>query len=74
MAIAWTLRDPRVTSSLIGARSVAQLDDSLAALDNLAFDDVELREIDTFAREGDIDLWAGSEAFTSADLPRPKLG
>lgn len=74
MAIAWTLRDPRVTSSLIGARSVAQLDDSLAALDNLAFDDVELREIDTFARDGDIDLWASSEAFTPADLPRPRLG
>src|SRR6476619_920424 len=46
MAIAWTLRDPRVTSSLIGASSVKQLEDSLGALDNLDFSDDELRTID----------------------------
>jgi L-glyceraldehyde 3-phosphate reductase len=69
MAIAWVLRDPRVTSALVGARSVAQLEDSLGALNNLAFDDGELREIDGFAQEGDIDLWAGSERLTAADLP-----
>ena len=73
MAIAWVLRDPRVTSALIGARSVAQLDDSLDALSNLAFDEEELREIDTFARDSDIDLWAGSERLTPADLPRPRF-
>jgi L-glyceraldehyde 3-phosphate reductase len=60
MAIAWVLRDPRVTSALIGARNVAQLDDSLAALDNLAFSADEIAEIDRFAEEGGIDIWKGS--------------
>ncbi|GBQ89193.1 putative oxidoreductase [Gluconacetobacter johannae DSM 13595] len=46
MAIAWTLRDPRVTSALIGARDVEQLDDSLDALNNLSFSSEELRSID----------------------------
>ena len=73
MAIAWVLRDPRVTSALIGARSVAQLEDSLAALQNMAFGEEELREIDSFAQDGDIDLWAGSERLTSADLPALRL-
>jgi len=49
MAIAWILRDPRVTSALIGARTVEQLDDTLGALDNLHFTTEELAEIDTFA-------------------------
>ena len=57
MAIAWVLRDPRVTSALIGARNVAQLDDSLDALKNLSFSPEELKEIDTHATEGGIDLW-----------------
>jgi L-glyceraldehyde 3-phosphate reductase len=57
MSIAWVLRDPRVTSALIGARTVDQLDDSLDALDNLHFDDDELRAIDEFAEDGGIDLW-----------------
>lgn len=57
MAIAWTLRDPRVTSTLIGASSVAQLDDSVGALANLTFSDTELAAIDEFAVEGNIDLW-----------------
>ncbi|UNK40853.1 L-glyceraldehyde 3-phosphate reductase (plasmid) [Shinella sp. H4-D48] len=57
MAIAWVLRDARVTSTLIGARNVAQLDDSLDALNKLAFSDEELKEIDTHATEGGIDLW-----------------
>ena len=73
MAIAWVLRDPRVTSALIGARSVAQLEDSLDALKNLAFDKGELREIDGFAQNGNIDLWAGSEGLTAADLPARRL-
>jgi L-glyceraldehyde 3-phosphate reductase len=57
MAIAWVLRDKRVTSALIGARNVEQLDDSLDALKNLKFTAAELKEIDRLAREGDLDLW-----------------
>ncbi len=58
MAIAWTLRDPRVTSSLIGASSVAQLDDSLGALENLEFDDDELARIEPHAVDAEeTDLW-----------------
>ncbi len=59
MAIAWVLRDPRVTSALIGARNVAQLDDSLDALNNLKFSAAELKKIDQHAQEGDLDLWRG---------------
>ncbi|MCF3640614.1 aldo/keto reductase, partial [Rhizobium sp. TRM95111] len=57
MAIAWTLRDPRVTSALIGARNVAQLDDSLDAVKNLVLTDEELAAIDSYALEGGVDLW-----------------
>jgi L-glyceraldehyde 3-phosphate reductase len=57
MAIAWVLRDSRVTSALIGARTVAQLDDSLDAMNKLEFSRDELNEIDRFAEEGGIDLW-----------------
>jgi L-glyceraldehyde 3-phosphate reductase len=57
MAIAWTLRDPRVTSSLIGARNVEQLDDSLDAVKKLSFTDAELQQIDRYAEEGAIDIW-----------------
>ncbi len=57
MAIAWTLRDPRVTSSLIGASSLAQLDANLDALNALEFTKEELERIDHFAVEGGIDLW-----------------
>ena len=60
MAVAWTLRDPRVASALVGASSVEQLDDNLAALDNLAFTPDELAEIDRFAVEGGVNLWAAS--------------
>jgi L-glyceraldehyde 3-phosphate reductase len=60
MAIAWTLRDPRVTSSLIGASSVPQLEDSLGALERLDFSEAELAEIDRYAVEGGINLWAAS--------------
>jgi L-glyceraldehyde 3-phosphate reductase len=58
-AIAWVLRDPRVTSALIGASSVRQLEDSLGALANLDFSDGEIRAIDAHAVEGGINLWAG---------------
>ncbi len=60
MAIAWTLRDPRVTSALIGARTVAQLEDSLGALSGLEFADEELEEIDRHAVEAGINLWKAS--------------
>ena len=59
MAIAWTLRDPRVTSALIGASSVEQLEDSVGAVDHLAFSDAELTAIDAFALEAGINLWEG---------------
>ncbi|MCO6004971.1 L-glyceraldehyde 3-phosphate reductase [Actinoallomurus purpureus] len=62
MAIAWTLRDPRVTSALIGASSVAQLEDSLGALDRLGFGDDELAAIDRDAVEAGINIWAASSA------------
>lgn len=57
MAIAWVLRKPEVTSALIGASSVRQLDDSLDALGNLEFTDAELREIDSFAVDRGINQW-----------------
>jgi L-glyceraldehyde 3-phosphate reductase len=57
MAIAWTMRDPRVTSALIGASSVAQLEDSLGAVGNLSFTDEELELIEPHAVDAGIDLW-----------------
>lgn len=60
MAVAWTLRDPRVTSALIGASSVEQLEQNVAALDNIEFSDDELTEIDDHAVESGINLWAES--------------
>src|SRR5882757_9168869 len=57
MAIAWVLRDRRVTSALIGARNVQQLDNSLDAMQRPQFSEEELKEIDQFAQEGSIDLW-----------------
>ncbi|HEY0413049.1 MAG TPA: L-glyceraldehyde 3-phosphate reductase [Allosphingosinicella sp.] len=62
MAIAWVLRDPRVTSALVGARTVAQLEDSLAALNRLDFTEDELAAIECHAEEGGIDLWERSSA------------
>jgi L-glyceraldehyde 3-phosphate reductase len=60
MALAWALRDERVTSALIGASSVAQLEDNIAALDKLDFRDDELAEIDRYATDSAINIWAGS--------------
>ena len=60
LALAWTLRDPRVTSTLIGASSVAQLEQNLAALQRLDFDAEELAEIDRYAQEGAVNIWASS--------------
>ena len=60
MAVAWVLRDPRVTSALIGASRWPQVAEALAALDNVGFDQGELAEIDRYAVDGDINLWAAS--------------
>ena len=60
MAIAWVLRDPRVTSALIGARTVDQLAQSIASLKNLSFSEQELAEIEKYATEGGVDLWRES--------------
>ncbi len=62
MALAWTLRDPRVTSTLVGASSVRQLEENLGALEQLTFTDDELRSIDEHAVEAGINLWASSSA------------
>jgi L-glyceraldehyde 3-phosphate reductase len=62
MAIAWILRDQRVTSALIGASRWSQIDNSLGALENLDFSDEELAEIDVFAVDAGIDLWAASSS------------
>jgi L-glyceraldehyde 3-phosphate reductase len=60
LAIAWALRDLRMTSLVLGASSVAQLEANVAALDNPSFTDAELAEIDQFATESDINLWSTS--------------
>ena len=60
MALAWTLRDPRVTSTLVGASSVAQLEANVGALANLDFSADELAEIDGHATDSGINIWAGS--------------
>jgi L-glyceraldehyde 3-phosphate reductase len=62
MAIAWVLRDPVVTSALVGASSVEQLEQNLAALDKLEFSKDELAEIDRHATESGINIWAASSA------------
>lgn len=60
MAIAWVLKDPRISSALIGARTVEQLSDSLDSLKNLAFTAQELEEIDRYMIKGDINIWSSS--------------
>jgi L-glyceraldehyde 3-phosphate reductase len=59
LALAWVARDPRVTSVLIGASSVKQLEQNIAALEHQAFSDEELAKIDEYAVDGGIDLWRG---------------
>jgi L-glyceraldehyde 3-phosphate reductase len=59
LALSWALRDPRVTSLVIGASSVTQLEENVAALGNLGLTTEELERIDQYAVEGDIDLWRG---------------
>jgi L-glyceraldehyde 3-phosphate reductase len=60
MAVGWVLRDPRVTSALIGVSSVRQLEDNVAALRRLDFSEDELAEIDRYARDGELNIWAPS--------------
>jgi L-glyceraldehyde 3-phosphate reductase len=62
LALAWALRDPRMTSLVIGASRVSQLQENLAALDNLAFTDEELKRIDEHAVDSGINLWARSSS------------
>lgn len=60
MALAWVLRDPLVASTLIGASSVAQLDENLGALANLDFSGAELAAIDEYATDANINIWQAS--------------
>jgi L-glyceraldehyde 3-phosphate reductase len=62
LALAWVLRDPRVTSALVGARSVEQLEDSVAALERLDLSDDELAAVDRYATESGINIWAASSS------------
>ena len=63
MAVAWTLRDPRVTSTLLGASSVSQLEETAAAVSNRDFTPAELAAIDSFAVDSGIDLWAAQSVI-----------
>jgi L-glyceraldehyde 3-phosphate reductase len=60
LALAWVLRDERITSALIGASSVKQLEDNVASLNNLSLSEEELKAIDKYATDGGINLWAKS--------------
>jgi L-glyceraldehyde 3-phosphate reductase len=62
LAVAWVLRDPRVTSALLGASSVEQLEQNVAALANLDFEPGELAEIDRLAVDGEINIWEASSS------------
>jgi L-glyceraldehyde 3-phosphate reductase len=65
LAVAWTLRDPRMTSTVVGASSVSQLEDTLSALSNLDFSPDELAEIDRYAEDSGINLWSRSSSISS---------
>ena len=62
LALAWTLRDPRMASTLVGASSVEQLEANVGAIEQLDFTDEELAEIDRYATDADINLWATASA------------
>jgi L-glyceraldehyde 3-phosphate reductase len=68
-ALAWALRDPRMTSLVIGASGVAQLDENLDALENLDITDDELAETDGYAEDAGINLWS-----RSSDTPSTQDG
>jgi L-glyceraldehyde 3-phosphate reductase len=63
LALAWVLRDPRVTSALVGASSDEQLEANVRALEGLSFEPDELDEIDRYATESDINLWETSSSY-----------
>jgi len=63
MAIAWVLRDPRMTSALTGASRPSQLDVVVGALSNLTFDDEELSQIDKYAIDSEVNLWTASSSY-----------
>jgi len=60
LALAWTLRDPRMTSALVGASSIEQLEQNLGALQQPDFTAAELEEIDRYATDSGINIWATS--------------
>ena len=60
MALAWNLKHPQVTSVLVGTSNIHQIEENVEALKNLDFSSEELKEIDIFALEGDVNLWAAS--------------
>jgi L-glyceraldehyde 3-phosphate reductase len=62
LALAWTLRDPRITSTLIGASSVRQLEENVAALERLDFTEDELAEIERYAEDSGINMWERSSS------------
>ena len=64
LALAWVLRDARVTTTLIGASSVRQLEDNVAAVQRLDFTPAELTEIDRYAVDSGVDLWADARSAT----------
>ena len=63
MAIAWVLRDPRMSTALIGASRPEQVEDCVGALANLHFDDIELSEIDQYAVDSNVNLWSASSSY-----------
>ncbi len=63
MALAWVLNNKAITSALIGARTVKQLRDCLASLDNLKFGKEEIKKINQKAKDGDINIWAPSSSY-----------
>jgi L-glyceraldehyde 3-phosphate reductase len=64
LALAWVLRDRRITSTLIGASSVSQLENNVAAVSRLDFTDQELAQIDKHAVDSGVDLWADARQST----------
>jgi L-glyceraldehyde 3-phosphate reductase len=63
MSLAWALRDRRITSVLVGASSVSQLDENVAALNHLVFEAEVLQAIEQIVQDGGINLWAQSSSF-----------
>ena len=63
MALAWVLRHSNMTSALIGARNIKQLDDCLDSQNNIEFSKSELKEIDKYAKEENINLWSTSSKY-----------